>query len=171
MKKPSHWILIFFGLAWIAATVFGYFRASATRGWPSAVGTVLALDYEESRLSFYRKTTGADGSTGPKFSVPMRYGYVVDGEQYVGKFFRINAVGKGVLLSGSRTWLEDQLMVGHVYRPGNQVTVYYDPARPQRALLEKGYRGESPSFYLFVGLTIIGFGIVQMLEGSSPPPS
>jgi hypothetical protein len=69
---------------------------------------------------------GTPGPKGRRYSPRVEYEYVVAGRRYLG-----TRVTPGDL-KGKRAWAED---LAASYHPGEAVTAYYDPARPERAFL------------------------------------
>lgn len=124
------------GLAALAATVFAV-RATQARleeawasaGWPTVEGTVV-----ETRTT--RKT-----------GTHVRYRYEVAGREYESD--RVRLVEK--------LWADGRSEVAARYPEGKRVPVAYDPARPERAVLEPG------TSWGAVAKKFVGAGIVALL--------
>lgn len=105
------------GTLMAADQVRGLDRALRSRGWRAVMGRV--IDTATMRVR----------SPVAVFSSPaVLYEYTVDGETYQGQ--TINYVGSVTLGAAVR--------LVRRYRPGQRVTVHYDPAHPHLAVLEPG---------------------------------
>ena len=82
----------------------------------------------------------------------MRYAYAVNGVTYTGE--RISFDDPGSYLT---------------YTEGDEVTVYYNPDRPERAVLEVGMDRGSTVVYLLAGLLVLGCGLVLVWLGRWSP--
>lgn len=105
------------GLAALVATVFvvratqpRIDQAWASAGWPTTEGTVVEM------------------TTGQQTGTHVRYRYAVAGREYEGE--RVRFVEKA--------WADNRKQVADRYPEGKRVTVAYDPARPESAVLEPG---------------------------------
>jgi hypothetical protein len=109
-----------------AVSVTGSIRdARASMTWPSVTGRVSESAVEESTVGTKRS-----------FTARVRYDYVVGGRGYTNR-----AIGFSDAGGSSRDSAEG---VVARYPSGATVPVYYDPADPQNAVLE---RGASPRVY------------------------
>jgi hypothetical protein len=141
---------LFGGMFVWAVSEFAACRAS--RNWPSAPGQVEGAGVLE-EISRTRR-----GRERVEYSTVVRYKYAVQGRDHTGA-----RVGFGP--SQSYSFLASEL--AGQYRPGQPVTVYYDPADPKNAVLRRevlfgGY------VYGFVGL-FGGFWGVRLLLVSVTP--
>jgi len=94
-----------------------------SKAWASVTGKMITSSAVE--------TEDDDGNT---FSTPqVWYEYEVGGVHYLGDRLRFGAVD---LLNTSREAVQDY--VEALYPAGGDVTVYYDPAEPENAVLERG---------------------------------
>ena len=105
---------LLFGLSLLGGGIWGVLRSAPTTSWPSTEGVI-----QESRIE-----DGLDSPDEPR----IRYSYSVDGNPYMGKRIRYMLV----ISDGATQRLMSQ------YPQGAQVRVYYDPQRPDRAVLQAG---------------------------------
>jgi hypothetical protein len=132
-------------------------RAEASQGWPSTLGVVA-----ESRVT--RSTsTDSEGDTSVSYSPHVEYTYQVGGKEYRGKDITFG-FKQGY---GSPAKAEE---VTARYPEGGSVTVYYDPANPQKAVLERRAGGFGASLaigiiFLAIGLCLACPGAVFLLAG------
>jgi len=122
-----------------------------TYRWPTTSGVVRGQDITSS-------TSSEGGST--SYSPKLRYEYDVDGTTYVSS--RI-AVGSGPSFSsrsGAREWLE-------AYPTDSEVTVHYNPRRPDRSVLQPG--GVLGGLFLVV-LAAAGLTVLMALTTGLPAP-
>jgi hypothetical protein len=113
--------------------------ADAAKRWTTGTATIVSATIE-SRHSH---------DTGTSYYPYVVYEYDAQGQRY--RNDRLNfgsAVGKGVA-----GWVQNDIAK---YQPGSQHPVYYDPADPRQAVLER----KAPASSL---LTLIGVVIVVML--------
>jgi hypothetical protein len=109
-----------------------YFRPAqaarrAAQAWPSASGVVLSAQVET--RSAWDSTSGADSTS---FHPAITYEYEVNGQRYRGDRLRASDSFYSMgMLPGSA-----QAVVNR-YPVGAPVTVYYNPANPQEAVLER----------------------------------
>jgi hypothetical protein len=118
---PGIALVIAFGSLFVILGLYLFVNALRTYRWPTTTGVVRGQDVSSSSSS--------EGST--SYSPKLRYEYEVDGDTYVSS--RI-AVGSGPSFnsrSGAREWLED-------YPVDSEVTVRYNPGRPDRSVLQPG---------------------------------
>src|SRR5688500_614732 len=114
----------------VASTVFFVLSTrarrlvSATRDWATGSATIV-----EAKVDAQRGMTSGGGSATTFYPV-VRYDYEVDGRIYRGTQRVLgDEVSKGV-----RSWAERDIAA---YQPGMRVPVYYDPADPRQAVLER----------------------------------
>lgn len=113
-------IFILAGLALFGGWYFLRKKAQATNQWPSVRGRVIASD-----INRYRDTDGEY-----REDVRVAYNYVVGGATLRG-----NRIG----MSGSGSGTSKAKLAR--YRPGAEVDVFYDPANPAAAVLERKLPG------------------------------
>ncbi len=117
----------------VVAFVRGRRLASASLRWPTVAGSITTSGVIEEAIedksnddkSFIRKIH--------RYQVDLRYAYQVGKRDFVGTA----ANWGGTAIYGLRELAEKA--AGH-YRPGQPVTVYYDPERPGNAVLEPDSR-------------------------------
>jgi uncharacterized integral membrane protein len=122
---------------------FVQFRTSrASRDWPSVEGQVTEATVE---TKIDRDEDGAS----TRYSPRIIYTYSVSGQQYT----------SDRVVIGARQWHTSQTRAEAklVYRPGQQVTVYYNPGKPSQAVLEAGAtRGAWGTLAIGIIFTILG---------------
>jgi len=150
-KTPWQW------MSWIVAEVFpgllclalgswilGYcgsmvLLANASGSWPQVPGQVLESEYD------WKKQTG---------DVRIRYRYEVSGRSYVSQQVSFDVFmtpgGRG---KPRTVWLR--------YPPKKLVSVYYNPQRPEQAILEPGDYGQF-AFPALGGFGAVAFGFVLL---------
>ena len=122
VNVPPVALVVAFGGLFVLFGLYTVVNALRTYRWPTTTGVVRGQDVSTSSSS-----QGGSTTHHPK----LRYEYEVEGDTYVSS--RI-AVGSGPSFgsrSGAREWLED-------YPEGSEVTVRYNPRRPDRSVLEPG---------------------------------
>ncbi len=98
-------------------------KISASQAWPATNGQIKAAQVIED--------SNPEGST---YAADIQYTYQIGGQEYIGKNIAIG--GEGSSLSAKT--VKDQVAR---YPVGKQVTVYYNPARPEEAALERRISG------------------------------
>ena len=111
----------------------------ASRSWPTVSGTVLASEV---------RRYGVTESAGRRYYPAVTYRYEVDGRTYSGKRMYFDEVGS------TESWAAE---LARKYPVGSTVPVYYDPASPERALLEPRRSGSYN--YGCIGCSFIALGI------------
>ena len=113
--------------------------------WPSVTGTVIS--------SYVSESSDDDGTT---YGADVQYDYVVNDQAYTG-----DRVSHGDVSTGDPSYA--QKIVAR-YPEGRSVKVYYDPANPEKSVLETGFTaglllplGLGTVFTLVGGLMMIGF--------------
>ncbi|MDX2212037.1 MAG: DUF3592 domain-containing protein [Oculatellaceae cyanobacterium bins.114] len=106
------------GLSLIGMACSGFWKSRQTRRWQTTSGKVISTMMKEQRVK-----------TRLVYQPKVRYEYVVDRNWY-----QANRIRVGDRWGGSDfAKAEEQL---RRYQPGTEVTVYYNPRRPQDAVLE-----------------------------------
>ena len=108
--------------------------AHASRNWPSVEGRVTTSEITKANVG------GEQVSWQPK----IEYTYKVDCRDYVSKTI-------GYHMSGGTTADASSMTVAD-YPSGKSVSVFYDPTRPSRSVLEPG---PSPNNWILVMITTI----------------
>lgn len=105
-----------------------------TRAWPETTGMI-----DESR--------GSDTKKPAIDYYHLSYTYVVDGVPRVGHKLRFGHEGK------------DGARLQRRYPVGSKVPVYYDPADPTQAVLERGTDDLSPKLKGFIALALLALAV------------
>lgn len=108
-------------------------NASVSSDWPSTQGEIVS--------SYVREDSDEDGTT---YHAEVSYAYVANDQRHTN-----NTVSFGQYGSSNPDHAENII---NRYTVGKIVTVYYDPASPETAVLEPGITWSS---YLVLGLGII----------------
>ena len=106
-------VILFFGLR-------SYQESRASQDWPSVEGEIRSSEVVSSRSSEGGRTYRAE----------VTYRYTVDGVSYTGDRIQASTISSS---SGSRA-----SAMHRKYPKGKSVKVFYNPERPDRALLEPG---------------------------------
>ena len=127
--------------------------AIASSQWPTVQGTVT-----DSQLSSYEETSGDSSTT--RYRANITYRYMVNGHPLIG-----SQVGFDDL---DRTGQSEVEAIIARYPAGSAVTVYYDPARPQTAVLETGLTAGS-LLPIGAGAALLVAGLVTGWQGIVRP--
>jgi hypothetical protein len=88
----------------------------------------------------------------------LTYTYQVDGRTFTGTRYRFGEIGEGSsLVPGTPA----------VWRPGQPITVHYNPSAPERATVVTGLNPRAclgEVFLVIFGATFLGIGITQLLS-------
>ncbi|MDH7578386.1 MAG: DUF3592 domain-containing protein [Bacillota bacterium] len=118
-------------------------QALASRSWPACQGRIIS---SEVKMYHPGPTLREEG---PSYSAEILYEYRVEGKRYTSRRVFFGEYSSGS--PGPARRVVDR------YPPGKQVPVYYDPARPEVAVLEPG-----ASWGAFA---VLGVGILFSLVG------
>jgi hypothetical protein len=145
----------------IVAFVRGRRLASASMRWPTVAGTVTTSDVIEEAIegknnddkSFIRKIY--------RYQVDLRYAYQIGKRDFVGTA----ANWGGTAIYGLREMAEQ---AADQYRPGQPVTIYYDPEQPRNAVLEPENRKGSLALLIVAAICAVfgGLFLAFLLEAS-----
>jgi hypothetical protein len=117
---------ILFGLSLGALAAWFVFRdrrrARAARAWPATSGRIVTSSVEEKRLPGDRPNV--------RFAPRVAYEYEVEGRRYQSERIAFRDVFWSLAPQGPAAQVAR-------YPEGAAVTVYYDPQRPQDAVLER----------------------------------
>lgn len=117
-----------------ALLAFGFFfvqEANASRNWPAVTG----------RIQNVRVTWGLSNSQEAmpdrEYYFEVQYAYEVDGQTYSGDRY---SLGDGSNAAGRTYNSEDEAheAAAAAYTAGSDITVYYDPAAPEMAVIQPG---------------------------------
>jgi len=111
------------GVYLIVMSVRSRRKAQASRSWPSTTGRVLSAD-------IVRYESRDEDRTHYTYHLAVQYEYEVNGQRYVGDRVNIGPVRRNINPRRSQEILAR-------YPVGGNVTVYYNPANPQEAALER----------------------------------
>lgn len=124
--------------------IYMYFRNLAqvrsSEGWPASQGTILESWVREST------TTDDDGSTSSHYYPEVLYTYQVMGVEYQGDKLTFGPKSGGAQSKATR--------IVSNYPKGANVTVYYDPAKPSNAVLERN-----------ISRTLLIYGVIFLVIG------
>lgn len=139
-----------FLLLGLGTSYYGYRlirRARASTQWPAAQGQIESSTVDVER----ERDRDSDGDVHYKTKYIPRtvYSYQVGGTDYIGE-----QVSFGRTSSSSPNWA---YRLRDLYPAGTEVSVYYDPADPQEAVLQPGVKWTT---YL-----VLGIGAVFALTG------
>ena len=134
------WGFVVVGGGVLVFAVVSRYEAEESEGWPSTTGRVVEayLDEYQHKPHYRRSET--------RYHPVVRYTYVVDGVSYTGDRITVNDPGSSLR-----------------YTEGDEVTVYYNPDRPERAVLEVGMSNGSTVAFVFAGLLVLGTGLLFLL--------
>lgn len=110
----------------------------ASQAWPATSGTFLGVSFEPRRYG------------DPFIRIDARYEYFVEGRRYEGSRLRLGGVQEQDRLAAEG-------MVAQL-RAAPSIQVYYDPRRPERALLD---RSEPPPGFAYG----IAWSVMMLLAG------
>jgi hypothetical protein len=124
--------------------------AKRSESWPSVPGVVRGVEVVGG-------DSGGAHRKRPSERIRVTYAFSVDGRDHVG-----DRIAFGDALWG---WTRDRAHVGwrmSRYPAGEPVTVYYDPARPDRCTLTRGPDGAPFVPFLAVAglLVVVGWGAI-----------
>ena len=126
------------GLLFVGLYLRSRGRAAASQGWPETPG----------RVTSATMNLIEDEESGDVYSPYVSYEYQVGGRSLSGSRIRFGSASS-----------RDQAKAAAVlqrYPEGKAVTVYYDPARPDEAVLERSAAGSASYLYLGVGFLLFG---------------
>lgn len=158
VKTERNWILSLFGLPFfcvgVGVLVFGIFPtlydAARMASWPETQGTLLQAQLISNRSS--KSTT---------YRVEAEYSYSVEGRNYRGS--RV-AIGSGNDNIGDfQQKLGNRLESAH--QSGQTVSVWYSPANPEYAVLDRGLRWGLLGFKLIFVILFGGIGFALLYFG------
>jgi hypothetical protein len=118
-------------------------RVEASQGWPSTVGQIT-----ESRVA-HSTHTDSEGDSNDSYTPYVTYTYQVAGQEYTGRDIAFG------FKQGYNNASKAEAVVGK-YPLGAQVSVYYDPADPQKAVLERQAGGFGIGLALGIIFLVIG---------------
>ncbi len=135
------------GAGLLAGYYWGRKKAQASLSWPHTQGKVL-----ESYVRQDTREDFEDNTTTVVYFPEVRYGYTVNGEEYVGR-----QISFGGVPGGTRPSLAQKVV--DRYPEGAEVTVYYNPDKPSEAVLE---HGAPSSALLVIGGILLALGLCPL---------
>ncbi len=160
--------VIFVGVG-VGVVLYGkseYEKARASVDWPSVQGEIT-----ESRVHSYRKSPGSGTSSSKRkryYEAIVEYQYAVDGQSYTS-----DGVG---MMDGSSTQRSRAERVVRRYPKRKTVTVFYDPAQPEIAVLAPGVSTGNyfllggGALFALVGLIVAVGGLLGIGSGTTDAP-
>ena len=151
---------VLFALLGLLVFFWGYRqhgRAAATASWPTTEGVIRESNMEQ-MLS--------PGATDDPWMPVVKYSYRIGGREHVS-----NRVGYMVIGSSNKAYAEG---IVARYPVGKEVTVYYDPADHDTAVLEPGpCKGPGPlmlagAVFTAFGLAVAAFLLYLTVYGEGP---
>jgi hypothetical protein len=132
-------------------------QAEASQAWPGTQGVV-----SEARVTS-SSHTDSDGETSYSYSPHVEYTYQVGGQEYLGQNITFG------FKQGYGSPAKAEAITAR-YPAGGAVTVYYDPANPQQAVLERKAGGFGATLaigiiFLVIGLCAASAGTFALLAG------
>jgi hypothetical protein len=125
--------------------------AKNTTNWPSTRGQVLSCRTVVTQNR--TRTRAGTIDTGKTYHVEILYSYVVDGQEYTGSQFRVGQSQIEV------TGLRDGERLSSKFKSQPQVDVFYNPQKPQEAVLARGRNEIGEVRGLFLGLLMLGTAV------------
>jgi Protein of unknown function (DUF3592) len=138
-------LFLLVGLILLAIGARQIYQGQQSEHWPTVTGKIAVAELGK---HIDRDSDNTTSST--TYSADISYDYLVDDVAYVN-----SAVHFGSLNSSDPSVARRLLQR---YPVGKQVTVYYNPARPQQAVLEPGIQGST--------WVLPGLGLIFSLVGS-----
>lgn len=153
-KMMTNLVLVMLGIGF---SVWGWGLITDARlslSWPTATGTVI-----HSSVKNYTSISG--GKSTQMYSADIKYRYTVNKKTYIS-----GDVSLGDHSSNSSGGMRELTML---YPVGKSITVYYDPYKPNSALLEPG-----PAFITYLpfafGVLAVIAGLIAFMWKSTPMP-
>lgn len=156
--------LCFGGFFFLAGALLLFFtirtrkKSSASMSWPSTKGTITSSTVRRN------SATDEDGHTNYTFSPIVEYDYSANGQAYKGK-----TIHYGITASPSMATAQKE---ADRFTPGMPVTVFFNPEKPNEAVLEKKEVKAKVGLILgvvFMALTLCTclISVVMLLRGLS----
>lgn len=139
-----HWLYLLISIIglWVVSSVFlSRKRADASQSWAGVRGKVIDSHVQE------KETNDYDGNTHTSYSAKVCYRYAVGGEEFTG-----SRIAFGVKPTNKAATSE----IVAKYPVDTAVMVYYDPEKPQEAVLERNTNSGWVQILLGIGLFFAG---------------
>ncbi len=143
-------VFLLFGVGAIVYYFYARRKAEETYGWSATEGVV-----EVSAVSVSEDWDTESNTRTITYTPKVRYTYEVNGERYQG--YRIWFGGA----PGGSNRRKVEAIVAR-YPQGSRVTVYYNPAKPTEAVLERG-KAPGSGWLLVVGSVFVLFTVCALL--------
>lgn len=131
-------IVSILGMIVIVVALFDLYRAFASRSWSATQGVITLSDARiVSAVAETRKPLAT------KNQVSFYYDYTVNGENHLG-----SRILFGDTFTSMISFLAAKNMV-EKYKEGQQVTIYYNPSKPQDSVLEPGAKWQAYASLVF----------------------
>ncbi len=132
-------IPVLIGIGLFGLAMVSLHRAKNSAFWRDTNGRILSATIEKSE----RQSSGHGNEF--RYTPKISYTYSVNDHEFIsGRIKIMNDYSSNSLEAVQKIILK--------YRPGSEVIVYYDPANPKRAVLEKGV---STEIYILIAFSII----------------
>lgn len=152
MNLPVAWphLCLLVGPVLIVLGIFVRNKLLATQSWPKTMGTVVESTIES---DWVKIGSGYDYITSPR----VNFEYCVNGKKYISSNLAIiecNTASESLALQKARQ-----------HPVGQEVTVYYNPRKPEYGVLAVGDStgGKLPLGIIFVGLLLLVIGLTFFL--------
>ena len=145
METFGIWFAVLWGGGVSALMLYEMWRDWCAKRWSTTTGRVL-----EAGTRYHKARRGG-------YLPSVRYEYSVDGQLFVSERLRFG----GVTLRSERA---AKSSLGPITM-GADVTVRYDPRRPNQAVIQVGILA-SDILWLLAGLAVLAFGLAQMYTGA-----
>jgi hypothetical protein len=147
-------IALLIGLTGLLNAGWNFKQDRASLSWPETTGRIINSDVEVAHRS--------DDFT--KYEVRVHYAYDVNGQAHESRRLRFGSSGFKERSEANK--------LRRRFRSGEEVSVYYDPAKPTRAVLLRGTQNHWPQFIAFgicltVSLLIFTFMFWATFRGPS----
>lgn len=143
-EKNYSWIagalFMLFGGAALAITFYFHNQQKASQNWPSVEGIVVVSFLEEY----------VDDEQQTSYTPRVKYEFTVDGQRYGSQQVRFGIEQSYGFPNVARKHIEN-------YPVGQGVTVYYDPAEPTSAVLDRSTTKITPWYIGAGSVTVLGF--------------
>lgn len=132
-------IPVLIGIGLFVLAMVSLHRARNSAFWRYTNGRILSAKIEQSERN--SSSQGKETRYTPKIS----YTYSVNDQEYISGRIKIMTDYSSASINAVREIIQK-------YRPGSEVIVYYNPAKPKRAVLEKGV---SKDIYILLAFSVI----------------
>ena len=158
---PSGWktvaLLAFFGLFWCSLT--GMFLSFVVYSLVRHADAMVRYRPAPAVVVASRVETGTDSDGHATYRPAITYRYTVDGREFAAERITFDEVSTGNRRE-SPDWVAAHL-------PGTALTVYYDPARPSQAVLQREVSGSIWFLLLFLQpFILVGLGLIASVFGA-----